>query len=124
MSKLDQLRKQRAKLDSEINALEGAARREEAFVTIEKLMREVGITMQELNDHAAAKVGAAKSRRAAQPARKAHAPRKRPRHASAVGVPKFRDPETGRTWTGRGRRPEWIDRAEPIVELRLVPEAA
>lgn len=25
-----------------------------------------------------------------------------------VGVPKYRDPETGRTWTGHGKPPNWI----------------
>lgn len=26
----------------------------------------------------------------------------------SVGAPKFRDPETGATWTGRGKPPNWI----------------
>lgn len=26
----------------------------------------------------------------------------------SVGTPKFRDPETGATWTGRGKPPNWI----------------
>ncbi|WP_349335392.1 H-NS histone family protein [Delftia sp. DS1230] len=40
----------------------------------------------------------------------------------SVGTPKFRDPETGATWTGRGKPPNWIkdkDRAE-----FLIPEKA
>lgn len=40
----------------------------------------------------------------------------------SVGEPKFRDPETGATWTGRGKPPNWIkdkDRAE-----FLIPEKA
>ncbi|MGE8450862.1 MAG: H-NS family nucleoid-associated regulatory protein [Pseudomonadales bacterium] len=40
----------------------------------------------------------------------------------SVGAPKFRDPETGATWTGRGKPPNWIkdkDRAE-----FLIPEKA
>jgi len=31
---------------------------------------------------------------------------------TSVGVPKYRDPETGSTWTGRGRPPEWIAAAK------------
>jgi len=27
---------------------------------------------------------------------------------STVGVPKYRDPESGKTWTGRGKPPNWI----------------
>jgi DNA-binding protein H-NS len=26
----------------------------------------------------------------------------------SVGAPKFRDPESGATWTGRGKPPNWI----------------
>jgi DNA-binding protein H-NS len=40
----------------------------------------------------------------------------------SVGAPKFRDPATGATWTGRGKPPNWIkdkDRAE-----FLIPEKA
>jgi DNA-binding protein H-NS len=28
--------------------------------------------------------------------------------ATTVGVPKYRDPATGNTWTGRGKPPNWI----------------
>ena len=41
---------------------------------------------------------------------------------SSVGAPKYRDPATGATWTGRGKPPNWIkdkDRAE-----LLIPEKA
>lgn len=31
------------------------------------------------------------------------------RRTSTISVaPKFRDPETGKTWTGRGKEPTWI----------------
>jgi DNA-binding protein H-NS len=36
-----------------------------------------------------------------------------------VGTPKFRDPETGATWTGRGKPPNWIvgkDRGQFLIE--------
>ncbi|WP_047472362.1 H-NS histone family protein [Delftia sp. ZNC0008] len=29
-----------------------------------------------------------------------------------AGAPKFRDPETGATWTGRGKPPNWINGKE------------
>lgn len=36
------------------------------------------------------------------------------------GVPKYRDPETGRTWTGQGKPPNWIkdapDRSVYLIE--------
>ncbi len=37
------------------------------------------------------------------------------RRKPSVGTPKFRDPITGATWTGRGRAPAWLqgkDRAQ------------
>ncbi len=42
----------------------------------------------------------------------------RVRRKTAAVSPKFRDPETGATWTGRGRAPAWIagkDRAKYTV---------
>lgn len=27
----------------------------------------------------------------------------------SVGAPKYRDPATGATWTGRGKQPRWIE---------------
>lgn len=37
-------------------------------------------------------------------------PQRKARHAVAVtvGEPKYRNPQTGDTWTGRGRPPAWI----------------
>lgn len=31
-----------------------------------------------------------------------------PKARAASGTPKFRDPETGATWSGRGRAPGWL----------------
>lgn len=28
---------------------------------------------------------------------------------ASVGAPKYRDPDTGATWTGRGKPPNWIN---------------
>lgn len=48
----------------------------------------------------------------------------------AAGVPKYRDPKTGATWTGHGRAPGWIaavqDRSKLLVSetsADMVPEA-
>ncbi|WP_199135446.1 H-NS family nucleoid-associated regulatory protein [Delftia sp. ASV31] len=35
-------------------------------------------------------------------------PASRSKTKGSVGEPKFRDPETGATWTGRGKPPNWI----------------
>ncbi|MEJ8294123.1 H-NS histone family protein [Delftia tsuruhatensis] len=42
-----------------------------------------------------------------------------PKAKGQVGAPKFRDPETGATWTGRGKPPNWIggkDRAQFLIK--------
>ncbi len=39
--------------------------------------------------------------------------------AASVGAPKYRDPATGVTWTGRGKPPNWIngkDREQFLIE--------
>lgn len=42
-------------------------------------------------------------------------PISKPKYKESRGEPKYRDPVSGRTWTGRGRLPDWLrgqDRAE------------
>jgi DNA-binding protein H-NS len=46
-------------------------------------------------------------KKGAKPARKPAAKGKR-RGSASVGAPKYRDPVTQQTWTGRGRPPAWI----------------
>ena len=33
---------------------------------------------------------------------------KQAKATTGIGVPKYRDPKTGKTWTGRGKPPRWI----------------
>ena len=47
--------------------------------------------------------------RAARGGRKAAQPAK---EKPAVGVAKYRDPASGKTWTGRGKPPDWIKNAK------------
>ena len=35
------------------------------------------------------------------------------RGAALPGVAKYRDPASGRTWTGRGRPPKWMEGKDP-----------
>jgi DNA-binding protein H-NS len=37
--------------------------------------------------------------------------RKNAKPAKAPSPPKYKDPETGKTWTGHGKRPDWFVRA-------------
>lgn len=68
---------------------EEARRREvaEGVTEIKKIMSERGITLEDL--------GCKQSRRA----------------AAADKTARYRDPATGATWTGNGRKPQWIKNA-------------
>jgi DNA-binding protein H-NS len=84
------LEKQKADIEKQIS---DALRTERAGVInqIKSLMAEHGITSDDL------------SAKASRPSAKA---------ASAEGVrkvaPKYRDPSTGETWSGRGLQPKWL----------------
>jgi len=69
------------KLIEEAKARECAA----AINEIRQKMADYGITMAELDTRRSAKTGARRSVK-----------------------PKYRDPATGNTWTGRGKPPAWI----------------
>ena len=82
MSTYKELLARKRELDAEIEAVRQAAR-DEARETIKNLMREFAIGANELT----AKRGPKKS--GSQP-------------------PKYRDPASGVTWSGKGREPRWI----------------
>lgn len=77
---LDELLSAKRELDQRIAQIQ-SAEKARAIASIRALMQSHGVTLADL--------GAAKRR-------------------VSVGVPKYRDPETGRTWTGRGRPPIWF----------------
>jgi len=99
MSSYKELLAQREKLEKQI---EEAKSREYAEVLneIKQKMADYGISLSELGGSRAAKnVKAA-----------------RPRTGVA---PKYRDPESGNTWSGRGKPPRWIaglDREKFLIE--------
>lgn len=68
---------------------EDARKREVAdgVAQIKKIMADVGITLSDL--------GCKQSRRA----------------AGGENVARYRNPDNGSTWTGRGRKPDWINKA-------------
>lgn len=79
--KLAQLLSQRAELDSTINMLM-KEERQNAINSVRHTMAEFGLTVQDVSG-----------------------PLKR---IKTVRPPKYRDPATGNTWTGLGKRPQWI----------------
>lgn len=92
MSKYKELLKQREALENEINE----ARRQElsgAIAQVRALVAEFDLTPQDVFP----------------------AGRARSASSGTKVAPKYRDPSTGQTWTGRGKAPKWIqnqDRAQ------------
>ncbi|MBY4898544.1 H-NS histone family protein [Cupriavidus sp. AU9028] len=88
MATYKQLLAEKEKLEAQ---LEEVRRNEisDVIAQIQGLMEEYGLTIEDL-----------------APRRRGR-PRKNP--ASASGLPpKYRDPKTGKTWSGRGRAPAWL----------------
>jgi DNA-binding protein H-NS len=92
-----------------------------------KRIREA-VTTYELT---AADLGLGTGGSAAAPAAPAAAPRGRATSAKGglqTGVAKYRDPKTGKTWTGRGKPPLWIvgakDRTPFLIDASQAPAEA
>lgn len=82
------LAKQAADLDKR---LQEARRAEQSGVIaeIKRLMVEHGLSIEDLGGNASA-------------------PKGKRTNAGQVVAPKYRDPATGKTWTGRGLKPKWV----------------
>lgn len=98
---LQELLEQKNKLERQISELQNS-KRGEAIAAIRALMAEHGLTAADLD----AKEPAA--RKAAKPTGKV--------------APKYRDPATGATWTGRGLKPKWM--AEAVANGKQVTDFA
>ena len=105
---------QQAKIEKEISKLQKQAaalqdrRRKPVIATIVKSMREYGITPDEI----AAAYGSAMPARGSGKRKAAASTDKRP------VAPKYRHPETGETWSGRGKPPRWLAAAEAAGATR------
>lgn len=99
------IRKQIRQLEAQARKLEQAAagKKKQAVAQVAALMKKLGVTLDDLE--------------AAQP-RRTRAAKGATRGASKGGAgkpaahkpvaPKFRDADTGDTWSGRGRTPRWL----------------
>ncbi|MGY6271160.1 H-NS histone family protein [Achromobacter denitrificans] len=109
-----------AKIEKEINKLQKKAeilqtkRRKPVISSIITSMREYDITPDEI----IAAYGASKPGRAA-PGRRKASPAARPANAAKRAVaPKYRHPQTGETWSGRGKAPRWLAAEEAAGATR------
>lgn len=104
-----------AKIEKEISKLQKKAealqtkRRKPVIASIVSSMREYNITPEEI---VAAFNGSTKTTRAAS-GRKSAAPA-----AKRQVAPKYRHPETGETWSGRGKAPRWLAAEEAAGKKR------
>jgi len=105
MATYAELQKQIAELEAKANALKNAERAE-WLSRVRQVVKEYGFTAKELGLGGAAGTQARRS-------------------AKGAGVAKYRDPATGATWTGFGRKPGWLVSAkDPSAFLIDKPAAA
>jgi DNA-binding protein H-NS len=84
MTSYTELLAQKAELEAQIAAAQ-AERKAEGIAAARALIQEHGLTAADVFPN---------------PGKKAK---------GSVGAPKYRDPATGATWTGRGKPPNWIN---------------
>lgn len=89
-SELDKLIQEKAKLDAQIQALR-AETRSSALVEIKEKIAAFELTAAELGFGG-----------------QAHARKQAMNKQRGAVAPKYRDPESGKTWSGRGKPPLWI----------------
>jgi DNA-binding protein H-NS len=93
MTTVAQLLAQKAALEAQIDAAR-KAENSEAIAQVKALVAEHGLTQQDIFGGA-----------------------KRGRKASGSVAPKYKDPISGATWSGRGKAPKWIDEKEKLNYL-------
>lgn len=105
LAQRDELARQTAELQKAIADAQSAARKE-VLAKIRALMAEHGVTVADLQ--ASPKSSSAKAD-------------KSPRTGTKVAA-KYRDPQTGNAWSGRGLQPKWLKAA--LAEGRKIEDFA
>jgi len=99
----ESIKKQIARLEAQAKAIESArdTKKVRAVAKVKALMKKLGVQTADLGTVASKGNGAVKTR-------------KKSTKAKTPVAPKYRDPATGATWTGRGRAPVWL--AEKLAQ--------
>jgi DNA-binding protein H-NS len=97
MSKLQELMAQREALDKQIAETRKNELRE-AIRTVQSLVAEFDLTSADV-------FGSART------------DKKSDKRTGRKVAPKYRDPATGKTWTGRGRAPTWLEGKDKVKFL-------
>jgi len=98
MASYAELQKQIAELEAQANALKNSERAE-WLTRVRQVVKEYDFTAKELG------LGGAGTRTR--------------RSAAGAGVPKYRDPASGATWTGFGRKPGWLAGAKDVNDFLI-----
>jgi DNA-binding protein H-NS len=118
MSTLATIHKQIAELQKKAEAIAKTEARE-AAAKARALIAQYGLTAEDVGLG-----GGAKGARSAKSARRGGGSRKAAA-AKPAGVARYRDPATGKTWTGVGRAPTWIagaaDRSAFLIDAPAAP---
>ena len=128
---LTHIRQQIARLEAQARKIESAdaERKRKAVGEVRALMRKLGVTVADLGEDAGARrrgalagaaagggKGASRDGAKGGASDAAQAP-KVPRTRAKAPV-KFRDPQTGDAWSGRGRTPKWLEAHEKAGRSR------
>lgn len=101
---LNQIRQQITRLESKARKLEEGAsqQKQKAIAEVRATMKKLGVSLEDLQSPAPTR--ALRGRKKAEKSDKGAGPA-----STRPPVPvKFRDPESGDAWTGRGRTPRWL----------------
>jgi len=105
------LKKRIAVLTAQLQAAENAraAEKTRAVEKVRALMTKLGVEVSDLAEAAGRKAGRGgrKAKAAARPAARGKGAAGASRRQSVA--PKYRDPASGTTWSGRGRTPVWLN---------------
>lgn len=109
MADIQELLRQREEVERQIQQLQQSGR-QESIATVRQLMAEHNITVHDL----VTPIGTGKG-----------AGRRGPNKGATVR-PKYRDPASGKTWSGRGLKPRWFNDAlsnGKTVQDLAIPDA-
>lgn len=126
---LTQIQRQIARLQAKAKAIENSsnAKKTKAIQKVRALMSKLGVTMADLGEAAPANSKGAAGKAKAPSKTAAKKPGRKTAGKTAVPI-RFRDPETGNTWTGRGLPPKWMTEklkaGKTKEDFRIVESAA
>ena len=112
--RLASIRKQIAALEKRASELMRAENKK-VIDRVKALIEKHQITAEDLGfASAGSRVAKSADDGAAKPARKTRGAKRvvARKKGATVGVPMYRDPKSGKTWTGRGKPPNWIAKAK------------